>query len=250
MATFTVGTHNVLFRLDRERWLEDLDRSHEVADVRLFQEGGSKKFRRTLRKHKNMRGLRKYHPHATECPIAWRRDVWKPMWKESGAKGASLVHPGAGFAKFNPKRSIVWKGLTHRKTGKRVLFVNVHATAGYAKDERKTPWGDRLDDWKNWAARQMWLAVVAFLAEQMKREVWDVIVLGGDFNARLNNRGEWYYPGPMLDGLTIEDEETPRSIDRLVLTRDSRAKTKRRWGSRRGYHTDHAVHFARVRLDD
>jgi hypothetical protein len=246
-VTFVHGSHNLLFRLDAKRWAEDLEKSHKRADVRGLQEAGDRAQRRAVKAHAKKFGLGRFHPKGTATPILFRKDVFE---KTAVTRGARLVHKKAGFARYNPGRYLVWLGLRHKETGAKILVLNLHATAGYAKTGKK-PWGSRLDRWKDKVARLYWTETQKFLQRKIERGNWDAILVGGDFNARLENEAEDFFPGPMLKRLVIEDD-VPRSIDRLVyaLPRDDRFEIKAtaRWSTRKGVHSDHPLHFAKYRI--
>lgn len=242
--TFVHGSHNVLFRLDAKRWAADLEKSHRLSDVRGLQEAGDAPQRRAVKAHAKAFGLGRFHPRRVATPILWRKDVFG---KTKVTRGARLVHKKAGFARYNPGRYIVWIGLRHKETGAKILVLNLHATAGYAKRGKK-PWGKRLDRWKDKVARAYWRAVAKFLERKIERGRWDAIIVGGDFNARMEDEGEPFYPGPMLKRLVISDDDVPRSIDRLVFTRGSKVKRVARWAVSKGVHSDHALHFTKYRI--
>lgn len=243
MTTFTDAAHNLLWRLDADAWAHDL-RLSGVADLVGYSEAEGDGQRKALASYCRAQGRGLYHPQGSGNPVSWKRDVWRALPQERGVVEVHAKHP---TAKYNPARDVVWVGLRHKATGARVLRINVHPVAGATKPEGDTPWGDGLDAWKDWAIRQYYLAVVAFTAQQLARETWDAVLLGGDFNGRLENQQEWYYPGPLLLGL-FERDAAPRSIDRLVWTRSSNVRQVRRWSQHKGVRSDHALQFAEYRL--
>jgi len=240
MTRFTDCAHNILFRLDRAKWLSDMAVSSRASIVG-YSEADSHKARRVLTQHCRDTGRGLFDPVHCGNPISWDSKVWTPIPKESGVVE---VHRRVNIprVKFNPARDFAWVGLEHNVCGTKVLRINVHPIAGATKPE-PNKYGPRLNEWKDWAVRQYWLDVVSFTAAQMSREKWDVILLGGDFNGRLENRREWWYPGPLLSSLYFTDD-APRSIDRLVWTRDSLVRQEKRWVVAKGIHSDHHLHFA------
>lgn len=242
MTSFVAGSHNIFFRLHDtpDKWASDLEKSHTFASVRGLQEAGGSQAREAIRAHAKKFKLGLYHPLDVADPILWDKTVFSRVLFE---RGSVKVHEAAPFMRYNPERHFVWRGLKHRESGKRILFVNLHATAGYAQNENDTPWGDKADKWKNETAAKMWKSLAEFLRKQNARKTWDAIVIVGDFNARLTNRDEPYFPGPMLDELCVFDD-APRNIDHLIYTRSSKVRQTRRFAVSKGVHSDHALHFA------
>lgn len=245
MARFTLGSHNMLFRLDARRWAHDLDLS-AVADLRGFQEAIDAGPRAALAKHAAAKGLGLYAPKMGN-PIAWNPEVFE----DDGRAFSEFVHrsaiaDGLTRAKFNPARYVTGKGLVHKATGKRVLFLNVHPIAGGTKPE-PNDFGPALNAWKNRAIERYWLAVLQITAREIRKGVYDVIILGGDWNARGTDRAEWYFPARMLQGL-FRSDEIEVGLDHVVLTRHSAADVVRRWARNEGVNSDHALHFAEIRL--
>lgn len=242
---FTDATHNVLYTLDVDDWEHDLPLSG-VASLVGYCEAGGVKVRKALATYCRAKERGLYHPLGSSNPVSWDRGQWRALPTESGV---TTVHPKHPTAKMNPAREVVWVGLKHKDTDARVLRLNVHATASALKPEADTPWGDALDKWKDWSIQQYWLEVVAFTATQLRRDTWDAVLLGGDFNGRLEDVTRWYHPGVLLSGLYTRDD-TPHSIDRLVHTRSSRVRQTKRWARHEGLRTDHALQFAHYELID
>lgn len=245
MARFTVASHNMLFRLDAKRWAHDLDLS-AVADLRGFQEAVDSGPRAAVVRHAHAKGLAIFEPKHGN-PIVWNSAVFDDAEVEiEEFVHRSAIADGLTLAKFNPARYIQGKGLVHKATGKRVLFLNVHPTAGGTMRE-PNKFGPRLNAWKNKAIERYWLAVIQIVTREMRKDRWDVIILGGDWNARMTDRAEWYFPARLLAGLFREDE-IAHGLDHVTLTRNSAATVERRWAMNEDVFSDHALHFAEIRL--
>jgi hypothetical protein len=245
MARFTVASHNLLFKLDDRRWRADLDKSTSRASLLGFQEANGAPTRKTLHAYLTEHGFDYYAPRGTDCHIAWNPDIFEPI---EGEQGNKRVHDSAGFMRYNPARYLTWKGFVHKPTGKRVLFYNIHPTAGFTKPEDKTDWGPKANEWKNEAARDFYTTLLAHVARKMNENLYDVIIIGGDWNASLRNEGEWYFPGALFDGLIVEHPKEMPGLDHIVITVDSDATIEKRYAVREGVHSDHALHFATIRL--
>jgi len=262
VSAFTDATHNLLFQLNGDQWLRDMGKSGK-AHLTGYQEAEGDPARATLAEFSKAHNRGLYHPPDCGNPISWDLDTFRQI-KVNGqpVEGVHESHAGAtrmGIkAKFNPPRDFAWVGLVHRATGKRVLRINVHPLAGATKRESNpdNPDSDELSAWKDWGIGQYWLDVLAFTAEQMSVQdpgvettaaFWDVILLGGDFNAAMDNGRRWYYPACMLPALYGEDE-LRGGLDHLLATHGSDVKPGRRW-SVAGF-TDHRIHFLEYDLRD
>jgi hypothetical protein len=70
--------------------------------------------------------------------------------------------------------------------------------------------------------------------------LWDIVSLGGDYNAYLDRTERWYYPGSLLPAL-FEPDDMEEGLDHLQVSHGSDAVTVRRWAVQA--HTDHRIHF-------
>lgn len=238
MAEILTKAHNMLFRLDADQWRHDLDKSDE-ADLDFYSEAEGAATREVLANHCQARNKGLYHPEDCGNPIAWGKDLFATV---NDTRGVVRVHERHPTAKFNPARDFAYIGLRHRVTGTKILAISIHAIAGYAKPEDLTPWGHDLDKWKNWAARQYFLDLVEFTAKKMSSERFDLIIPGGDYNARLDNDQEWYYPGALLKSLYRFDNHG--GIDHILLSRGNSANLGRSF-TKQGF-TDHPIIFQEV----
>ena len=238
MASFTDASHNMLFRLadHPDKWREDLRKSSQ-GHVTGYQEAEGHPARTTLSTFckNNDRGL--YMPEDCGNPISWKNTVFNQMRGEAGVIEVHKKHP---TAKYNPARDICWVGLRYLSTGKKVLRINIHPVASATKPDAKSNWGANLAAWKDWALANYFLDVMAFTAQQMSREYYDAILLGGDYNAYLDRDGRWYYPGALLPAL-YQDDQRMRGLDHLQSTHGSDVKEGRRWAVQGN--TDHAIHL-------
>lgn len=241
-ARARLSSHNILFRLNRKKWKHDLGISTNKIDLSGLQEVSSLRAKATVKlytaKHEfGTYGLR------TSTPIIHRRNTWKPV---RGARGIITAHGPAGFMELNPARTIVYRGFSHRETGHRIMVIVVHPTAGYAKPEPNA-WGPKANDWKDDTAKIYWRRVVN-LTERFERSgKWDAIVILGDFNARLNNRREPFFPGVVLAPYYRTGAEIalmPNSIDYIVETKKSKVRRVRRYKQFKGVFTDHPIQFS------
>jgi hypothetical protein len=258
MAGFTESTHNMLFTLNKAKWFEDLEKS-DNADLTKYQEAEGKPQREALQEWctKKNRGL--YHPKSCGNPISWSKTVFQPVVKANGkpACGVRQVHKSAEAmgvpAKFNPPRDFSWMGLEHTATKNKILAINVHPLAGATKRESAPGNTDSpaLSVYKDWGIGQYWLDVVSMVAAQMsiqdpgpqeKASFWDVVTLGGDYNAAMDNKREWYYPASILAALFISDTEFLGGLDHMQATHHSDVRQVRRWKVQGN--TDHSIHFA------
>lgn len=261
---FVHGTHNMLFNLTPAKWLQDLEKSG-VADICHYQEAGSSKVKGVIQTFcdNNRRGL--YIPDKSGNLISWNRRVFKRFRDENGEfiQGVHDAHLGASDMginiKDNPPRDFSWVGLRHEGTGDQVLTINVHPVAGAtsresAPDPRfKTP---EANMWADWAFGQYWLDVLAFICTQMSTQdpgsktrtaFWDSILIGGDYNASLDNDREWYYPGLLMNGVLVPDSRLA-GLDHLQFTRHSNLGVVDRWSQ--AANTDHRLHFVKLNIQE
>lgn len=263
MVEFTDASHNILFSLKRERWMSDFKRSGR-SEITGYQEVDGDGARNALSDFckAQRRGL--YHPMHCGNPISWRSSAFTQVILPDGspAQGVHDSHRSAlamGIkVKFNGPRDFTWVGLKHLLTGKLVLRLNVHPVAEGTSPEshpsNDTP-NPTVARWKDWAVGQYWLDVIAFVAEQMSIQeqgntttasFWDVILLGGDYNAALDNRRRWYYPGALLPALFEQDAKFLAGLDHLQHGHGSDVGVVERW--RQPGYTDHPIHFVKRRF--
>lgn len=253
--TFVQATHNMLYTMNDAKWRQDLAKSGKAAVVVGYQEAEGSAARATLAAwHKEQnRGL--WHPRGSGNPIGWGKWSFPSVVKVDGApfrgfRTSHLSAPSMGVdAKFNPARDFSWVGLQHRG-GERILFVNVHPLAGGTKPEADpgNTDSDQLSRYKDWGVGQYWLDVTGFVAGEMSRNegeksmapFWDSICLMGDYNASLENRDRWYYPGSLLPALFRPDPQ-PKGLDHIQATHGSNLVAGRRW-TQKG-NTDHLLNY-------
>jgi hypothetical protein len=259
MPQFTVGTHNMLFKLDAKRWDADLQES-DKAEVVGYQEAADAPQRNALTRHA---AATNRAVSAGHLPISWDIDTFRHVTLGGLIfAGEQKVHKsaiGMGIdAKFNPPRYFGWVGLRHIETREKFLFVNVHPVAGGTKPESHPTHkdGERLSIYKDWGVAQYWFDVVSFVAGEMSRDrgkadrfspFWDGIVLLGDFNATMDNKEEWYYPANLLDPFFHADPQR-KGIDHIMRTRGSDLKPVKRW--QEPANTDHDLEFQTYRLKE
>lgn len=264
MTSYTEATHNVFFELNPDKWRQDFAKSK--ADVTRYQECGGDAQQRALSDWCRGQGRTLYSPDDCDNPISWDPKVFSSVMNAKGhpIRGVVQVHPGApAFGihyKIMPPRSFTYVGLVHKESKRRVLIINAHPWAGATTRESASKDKGRPDVMilKDWSIGQYWLDIVAFTAKQMSRSrgkieemrpFWDIVSLGGDYNAALSNRREWYYPSRMLTSLYHDDvSKYDAGLDHMQLTRGSDAVVKTRH-TVDGY-TDHSIHHVTYAFRD
>lgn len=256
MMKYIDATHNMWFRLQTtpNKWKEDLAVSGQ-ADIVGYSEADGDKQRAVLAAFcaDTDRGL--YHPQHSDSAISWKTDVFRQVRIEGVPVHGRIVSHASAIAmginrKYNPGRDFTWVGLLHRDTRQRILRINVHPLAGGTKPESRSTDGPELSEYKDWGIGQYWLDVVSFAAGQMSmqrgekitddRSLWDIVSLGGDYNAELDRAERWYYPGALLPAL-FEPDAMVNGLDHLQVSHGSDARPVRRWAV--NAHTDHRLHF-------
>lgn len=235
--TYTVAAHNIWFKLPAWKKKRDFKKSAKATITTYCEAKNDRVLLRSL--------CRKYDREL----FFDNDDIGNPISYDPskaeiipGQTWVHLVHedpkpiPG-------PARGYTAVGFRLLHTGRRVLVISVHPENGYAKGERNNPWGPKVNKHKDWSATQYWLDIVSFVAAQMSREYWDDIVISGDFNARMNNKNEWYYPARMLEALT-RPSLTAGGIDHIITTRDSKSRVV--GVLKMKGHTDHPILLARL----
>jgi hypothetical protein len=251
---YTDASHNVLYSLDRYKWIPDLEKSAK-GDVTGYQEANLPAIRTVLREFCAAKGRGLYAPVKCGNPISWNKDVFGQVRLDGKpVQGVRNVHPSAismGVPSMvNPERDFSFVGLRHKQANKTVLRINVHPLAGATKDENNPDQADSVDltVYKDWGVAQYWLDVLSFTAKQMSTpnlnntmaRLWDVISIGGDYNAYLDNAERWYYPGSLLPALFVQDSRE-EGLDHLQHAHGSDVKQGKRWVQ--SGNTDHNLHF-------
>lgn len=178
-------------------------------------------------------------PRDSEVRIAWDPTYWAAIGDVFGEK---LLH-GHGPGKFLPARHLAWQGLLHKPSGTRHVAMGVHVTAGYAADAAHQAWRD-------WAARQALLGVVAKSASLIRQDGLQFHHLAGDLNAHRVKTGEWWYPVPILDSLYHPDDKVG-GLDYVMHSRaseDNGLRQVARWLVTEGLASDHPAHLKRVKF--
>ena len=230
-----LGTYNCLFTNDPDVTRQDVAELAGLADLLVLTEARSTGVDQALR----ALGWREFrHPRESSDRIVWDPEVWQAL----DVFGDDLVH-GSGPGKYLPARHITWQGLRHRASGTRHLVMASHVTAGYAGDAAHQAWRD-------WAARQHLLGIVARTARLEQRDDLDYFHLAGDLNAHRVRTQEWWYPVRILGSLySPDDKEGVGGLDYVMHTRlseDRGLRETRRWTV--DLHSDHPAHLKTVRF--
>lgn len=237
--------HNLRFDLGREKWLSDLRKSNEAGLV-FYAEGGRRALRATLRENADEHDRELYMPDDTDNHIGWDPAQFTRIPKRHGVVEVHARHPQR---RMNPAKDFSWVGLRH-KSGKTVLAISVHPNAGYTSPGGRdgTEANVEYNQWVDWGAQQYWLDIVSFVAGQMSLEIWDDIVVGGDYNAPMGPTKDhreddlWWYPYRLFGAIALPDESG--HIDHLCLTRDSESKGGKL--TRKKGFTDHPLTFRQM----
>lgn len=238
--TYTVATHNMYHKLSKLpwKWERDLKKSSK-ATVAVYCE--AQKSRSALLKHCAKAGRDLFFEgDDVGNPISWRRSDAALI---PGQKWTVLVQAKGVNYPNSPARGYSAVGLKIKSTGRRVLVISVHAEHGYAKSENATEWSDKIDAAKDRMAAQYWLDVLSFVTMAMAKGTYDDIVIAGDFNSRMNNKTEWYYPGRLLEPVT-RPSLTAGGIDHVLTTVTSKSKVE--GILKMNGHTDHPILLARL----
>ena len=238
--TYTVATHNMFRKLSKLpwKWERDLKKSAK-GTITVYSE--AQKSRSTLLKHCARTGRDLFFEgNDVGNPISWRKSDATLI---PGQKWTFTVQYNGSAYDNSPARGFSAVGLKIKATGRRVLVLSVHAEHGYAKSEKGTPWSDRVDAAKDRMAAQYWLEVLSFITMAMAKGVYDDIVIAGDFNARMSNKTQWFFPGRLLDVVT-RPSLTSAGIDHVLTTVTSKSKVEgilkmNGW-------TDHPILLARL----
>jgi hypothetical protein len=229
----TEATLNVLYTNAAWKVAADVEAAIRRSSVIRTQEVSTDSTRRgisrEIRAHPTWRKTGALTGGARSIPILWNTRVWK----SGGPVHQRLMDTGHGVG---PSRWLTWKTLRFRPTGQVVTVANTHAVARYCSRTDDSRVRDR-------SAARHWRRVVAWTYRQETRHPGRTILLGGDFNCRLQNHRRWYYPGPMLDDWYRPDRAY--GVDRLITSRTpSHPTTVRRWW--REAYSDHRLHLRRL----
>jgi hypothetical protein len=254
-GTYVDCSHNVEFSLNEAKWKPDVVKSGE-GDITGYQEAEGTGPRTVIKDYCIAHNRGRYHPTGSGNAISWKRELFRPVVvNKKKVNGMIQSHLGAiamGIdVKYNPARDFTYVGLLHKETGKKILRVNVHPIAGATKPESAAANtdSDALSVYKDWAVGQYWLDILSFVSAQMSLQdpgtktmtnFWDVISLGGDYNAALNDKDRWYYPGALLPAL-FEPDEQLRGLDHLQVAHGSDTRPGHRWAV--DANSDHQIHF-------
>lgn len=226
-TTMRDGTLNLLKTNSAEQIVADLRASIVRCDLLGMQENTRDHVGKALRWLDQRDDWRVFAADgaAKSNPIAWRPSVFAgdgPGW---------AVKAHGGHAGITPPRFVVLKPLRHKATGKRVLKINAHCINAFATDKRgNNALRDQL-------AESYWRTVVDVTEENL--DDYDVLLLSGDFNVRLNNLDEPWYPGHLLKPLYRFDHG--KGIDHTLVSREADVARLRHF-SLGGLFSDHNLH--------
>lgn len=256
MDEIIVGSHNMLFRLDEKKWLSDLKKSSQ-AHLLGLQEAIDAPQRAALKKFCEQNGRGLFHPEKCGNAITWDEDTYFTLGVEGKIQPNLSAATMGVKAKWNPPRDFTYVGLQHIKSSQKHLLINLHSVQGATKLESApdNKDSDELSIYKDWAAGQYWLDIMSFVAKEMSHNksaksmdpFWDAIFLVGDFNAFLDRKERWYYPGALLPALFTADDK-PKGLDHILSTHMSDIQWTKRWGVK-GY-TDHLINFRKGTLKE
>lgn len=228
-ATITEATFNVLRTNTRAQIAADLARVFARAQLVRLQEVSTPTARAalaaTLADRPNWRTCRR-----AELVTAWD----SRHLTAAGPCQSWRTHRGR--AGVSPDRFVTAQPLT--TAGAVFLIVNTHAVSGYNRAY--------ASPWRRAAARVHWTTLLQLTGRWALSRRYDVILVGGDFNAPPAARRAWYFPGPLLDPLYVPD--TRRTIDQLRTARNPTRPVAvlRRWALT-GLHSDHAAQLRTIR---
>lgn len=233
MSTFIDATYNVLHDNGEDAVFDDLTAAFDGAHVDILglQENETKATNRAVRRIRKRKDVAGYVPLGTakEVAILWRTDVFEAL----PGRGKHMTH--GGKAKVTPQRWIVWQPLRHKASGKTVLRINTHAINGFSHGRHSYP---HLRDED---ARKHFVDLLKIIAANIGK--YDVILIGGDMNVRIENHDEWWYPGNLLNGTC--ELQSNNTIDPLIYVKGSAIEPRDQWTLTRGLHSDHALHARR-----
>lgn len=167
-----------------------------------------------------------YWPRSTGLVILWDTRVLEG----AGPGGRLLVVPRV---QGMPRRWTIWKPLRLRATGDLLMVVDVHAIAHGCQPG--LPLRQR-------AAAQHWQTIKGATATWTTS--YAAVLLGGDFNCRLDNPA-WWAPGPVL-ARQYQYPTRRAGIDHLLLTRHTHLEAGPPRSTRAGLHSDHPLLWRRI----
>lgn len=221
----TEATFNLLRTNSARHITADLERVFARAQIVRLQEAHSPSARTALGRVLARR------PTWRTCRRAELVTAWDTR-HATAAGPCQSWRTHRGRAHVSPDRFITAQPL--HLSGATVLVVNTHAVSGYNR-VRPSPW-------RRAAARTHWTTLLQLTGRWALSRRYDVILLGGDFNAPPAARRAWYFPGPLLDPLYEPDKQ--RTIDQLRTARNpTRPVTVLRRWSVTGLYSDHAAQF-------
>lgn len=225
----TEATFNVLRTNNVRHIAADLDRVLAHAQIVRLQEAHSPSARTALGRVLARR------PTWRTCRRAELVTAWDTR-HATAAGPCQSWRTHRGRAHVSPDRFITAQALT--VAGATALVVNTHAVSGYNRV--------RASPWRRAAARAHWTKMLQLTGIWALSRRYDVILLGGDFNAPPAACRAWYFPGPLLDPLYEPDKR--RSIDQLRTARNPTLPVTvvRRWALT-GLHSDHAAELRQIR---
>jgi hypothetical protein len=227
-STFTFGTLNLLKTNSRAEVAHDLGKAIALCDILVMQENTRDPVRAAV-------GALAGYPNWTvdvqtgavgANPIAWRSDLFDML-----THGHRLAHHRE--ANVTPARHVTWVALRHKESGLSLLVIDVHPINAYA-GQNKPPRALR-----DQFAEAYWRTVVDVTEEL--QGAYDGVLLGGDFNVRLANRDEDWYPGHLLAPLYRFDHGS--GIDHVLIGHATPLVVVRH-GHVRDLNSDHDLHYA------
>jgi hypothetical protein len=166
----------------------------------------------------------------TELAILWDTRIWRRVG-HGHVRWASAAKPGGDYSRW-----IGWQALARRGTDRVVTIANVHPSPGACRPN-PAPWRVQY-------VTKHWQRVREWTARQQRLHPDRVILLGGDFNCRLEQRARPWYPGRVLAHQYRFDHTG--SIDRLITSRGfAYPVAVRRWGV--PAHSDHNAQYRALR---
>ena len=227
-STFTLGTLNLLKKDSAPEVTADIGKATAHVDILAMQENSRDPVRAAVAALATAPhwAVRVPEGPAGANPIAWRTDLF-----DETDHGHRRAHRGK--AGVTPARFVTWVVLRHKTSGLVLLVLDVHPINAYAgQDKPPRALRDQL-------AEAYWRTVVAITTEL--QDQYDGVLLGGDFNVRLANRDEDWYPGNLLAPLYRFDHGG--GIDHVLLSH-STPLTVVRHGVVRDLHSDHDLHYS------
>lgn len=233
---FVDGSQNLYRHADAAAVNMTVATNRRLCDVWGMQENESVASRQAVRALRARPGIGVFIPRgsAEAVPIAWRTRVFQNV------VGRGQYRTCRGVRGVTPARWLVWQPLIHRESGRLILKINTHAVSGYASS--KYPESDAQRDAR---AKAHWQACAELTRKFMAERKYDAILLGGDFNVKLENRSVPWYPGNVLAPWYHFDSG---GIDRLIFTKGSCLQRQQRWSTKVGIRSDHSFVLTRYKV--